>query len=83
MKTRTRVVAAISACALTIGSAAPAMAHGGKHQNHNKDDKRGAKVVNIQTNVSIINQTAVAVNLGKGGTAVAQNVAYVGQSNKN
>lgn len=80
MKTRTRVAAAISACALTIGSAAPAMAHGGKHHNHKKDDKRGTKVVSIQTNVSVINQTAIAVNLGDG-SATAVNQAIVKQSN--
>jgi hypothetical protein len=74
-----RVVAAISACALTIGGAAPAMAHGGKHDNHKKDNK--SKIVNIQTNVTIINQQAIAVNLGSG-AASATNVALVEQRNR-
>jgi hypothetical protein len=75
-----RVAAAISACALTIGGAAPAMAHGGKHDNHHKKDNK-TKVVNIQTNVTIINQQAIAVNLGDG-SATATNVALVEQRNR-
>jgi hypothetical protein len=81
MKRNMRVVAAISACALTIGGAAPAMAHGGKNNNHhgNKDNK--TKIVNVQTNVTIINQQAIAVNLGSG-SASATNVALVEQTNR-
>lgn len=81
MKWRTRIVATVSACALALGSAAPAMADGGKRHHNNKDDKRGAKIVNIQNNIAVVNQTAIAVNIGSG-TALAANGATVYQSNK-
>lgn len=81
MRSKMRVAAAtLSACALAFGSVGPAMADGGKHDNKKKRD-RHSKVVNIQTNVAIVNQTAVAINLGDG-IAAAANSAKVTQTNK-